>query len=112
MVPARTNLQRWQEHLGVSDAMIIRMRRALLTAARALDRDGSVPPGVDAPEAYRQRSGGVVLPRSAGWLEATTELRKAFVEHPELVAERIMRYAQLVGRENVIAGSDCGLETA
>jgi 5-methyltetrahydropteroyltriglutamate--homocysteine methyltransferase len=32
-----------------------------------------------------------------------------FVEHPELVAERIMRYASVVGRENVIAGTDCGL---
>ncbi len=32
-----------------------------------------------------------------------------FVEHPELVAERLVRYAKLVGRENVIAGSDCGL---
>ena len=30
------------------------------------------------------------------------------VEHPELVAERIVRLAQLVGRENVIAGTDCG----
>jgi 5-methyltetrahydropteroyltriglutamate--homocysteine methyltransferase len=30
------------------------------------------------------------------------------VEHPELVAERIVRIAQLVGRENVIAGTDCG----
>jgi 5-methyltetrahydropteroyltriglutamate--homocysteine methyltransferase len=30
------------------------------------------------------------------------------VEHPELVAERIGRYAELVGRENVIGGSDCG----
>jgi len=30
------------------------------------------------------------------------------VEHPELVKERIMRYARLVGRENVIAGVDCG----
>jgi 5-methyltetrahydropteroyltriglutamate--homocysteine methyltransferase len=30
------------------------------------------------------------------------------VEHPELVAERIMRYASLVGRENVLAGTDCG----
>jgi len=30
------------------------------------------------------------------------------VEHPELVAERITRYAKLVGRENVIAGTDCG----
>jgi 5-methyltetrahydropteroyltriglutamate--homocysteine methyltransferase len=33
------------------------------------------------------------------------------VEHPELVAERILRYAQIVGRENVIAGSDCGFAT-
>jgi 5-methyltetrahydropteroyltriglutamate--homocysteine methyltransferase len=30
------------------------------------------------------------------------------VEHPELVAERIVRFASLVGRENVIAGTDCG----
>jgi hypothetical protein len=31
------------------------------------------------------------------------------VEHPQLVADRILRYAQIVGRENVIAGTDCGL---
>jgi 5-methyltetrahydropteroyltriglutamate--homocysteine methyltransferase len=31
------------------------------------------------------------------------------VEHPEVVADRIIRYANLVGRENVIAGTDCGL---
>ena len=31
------------------------------------------------------------------------------VEHPELVAERILRFAESVGRENVIAGTDCGL---
>ncbi|HLQ24623.1 MAG TPA: cobalamin-independent methionine synthase II family protein [Acidiferrobacterales bacterium] len=31
------------------------------------------------------------------------------VEHPELIAERLVRYAKLVGRENVIAGTDCGL---
>ena len=30
------------------------------------------------------------------------------VEHPELVAERLLRYAELVGRENVMAGTDCG----
>lgn len=34
-----------------------------------------------------------------------------FVEHPELVAERLLKYAGLVGRENVIAGTDCGLGT-
>jgi 5-methyltetrahydropteroyltriglutamate--homocysteine methyltransferase len=31
------------------------------------------------------------------------------VEHPEVVADRIVQYANLVGRENVIAGTDCGL---
>ena len=31
------------------------------------------------------------------------------VEHPRLIAQRLVRYASLVGRENVIAGSDCGL---
>ena len=34
-----------------------------------------------------------------------------YVEHPELVAERICRFADIVGRERVIAGSDCGFGT-
>ena len=34
-----------------------------------------------------------------------------FVEHPELVAERLLKYAGIVGRHNVIAGTDCGLGT-
>ena len=34
-----------------------------------------------------------------------------FVEHPELVAQRICRYADSIGRERVIAGTDCGLGT-
>jgi 5-methyltetrahydropteroyltriglutamate--homocysteine methyltransferase len=42
-----------------------------------------------------------------GVLDSTTN----FVEHPELVAERICRYADIVGRERVIAGSDCGFST-
>ena len=33
------------------------------------------------------------------------------VEHPELISERIVRYARLVGRENVIAGADCGFSS-
>jgi 5-methyltetrahydropteroyltriglutamate--homocysteine methyltransferase len=32
-----------------------------------------------------------------------------FIEHPDLVAERLVRYAEVVGRENVMAGTDCGL---
>ena len=42
-----------------------------------------------------------------GVLDSTTN----FVEHPELVAERICRFADIVGRERVIAGSDCGFST-
>jgi 5-methyltetrahydropteroyltriglutamate--homocysteine methyltransferase len=33
------------------------------------------------------------------------------VEHPELIAERLVRYARLVGRENVVAGTDCGFSS-
>src|SRR3954470_13940104 len=46
--------------------------------------------------------GKVLVP---GVLDTTTN----YVEHPELVAQRIVRYAGLVGRENVIAGTDCGV---
>ena len=42
-----------------------------------------------------------------GVLDSTTN----FVEHPELVAQRIVRYAEVVGRERVIAGTDCGFGT-
>src|ERR671918_1591438 len=45
--------------------------------------------------------GKVLIP---GVIDSTTN----FVEHPEVVAERIERFARLVGRENVIAGTDCG----
>lgn len=34
-----------------------------------------------------------------------------FIEHPDLVAERLVPYANLVGRENVLAGTGCGLGT-
>ncbi len=36
----------------------------------------------------------------------------SLVEHPELVAQRIVRWANLLGRENVIAGVDCGFGTS
>jgi 5-methyltetrahydropteroyltriglutamate--homocysteine methyltransferase len=45
--------------------------------------------------------GKILIP---GVISHTTNL----VEHPELVAERIIRFAKIVGRENVIAGADCG----
>ncbi len=49
--------------------------------------------------------GKVIFP---GVLDTTTN----FVEHPELVADRIVRYAEIVGRENVVASTDCGFGTS
>ncbi len=46
----------------------------------------------------------VIIP---GVLDTTTN----YIEHPELVAQRLIRYAKLVGREQVIAGADCGFAT-
>jgi 5-methyltetrahydropteroyltriglutamate--homocysteine methyltransferase len=46
----------------------------------------------------------IIIP---GVLDSTTN----FIEHPELVAQRLVRYAEIVGRERVIAGSDCGFAT-
>jgi 5-methyltetrahydropteroyltriglutamate--homocysteine methyltransferase len=42
-----------------------------------------------------------------GVIDSTTN----FIEHPRVVAERIERYANIVGRERVIAGTDCGFST-
>ena len=39
------------------------------------------------------------------------ESKTNFIEHPELIAQRLDRYANLVGADNVIAGSDCGYGT-
>ncbi len=48
--------------------------------------------------------GKIIIP---GVIDSTSN----FVEHPELVADRIRQYADVVGRENVIAGVDCGFGT-
>ena len=52
-------------------------------------------------EQVKLPDGKILIP---GVISHTTNL----VEHPELVAERIVRFAKIVGRENVIAGADCG----
>ena len=53
----------------------------------------------------------VKLPDGKLLIPGVLESKTNFIEHPELVAERIAHYAELVGRENVIAGSDCGYGT-
>jgi 5-methyltetrahydropteroyltriglutamate--homocysteine methyltransferase len=52
----------------------------------------------------RLPEGKVLIP---GVIDSTTNI----IEHPETVADRVVRYAEVVGRENVIAGVDCGLDT-
>jgi nitrite reductase/ring-hydroxylating ferredoxin subunit len=64
---------RTQEHLGASDTGIIQMRKRLINAAILLRERGVTPTGVDSPAAYRVRSAGVVLPRSAAWVEAAQD---------------------------------------
>jgi 5-methyltetrahydropteroyltriglutamate--homocysteine methyltransferase len=49
--------------------------------------------------------GKVIIP---GVLDSTTN----FIEHPELVAQRLIRYANVVGKTNVIAGTDCGFASS
>jgi 5-methyltetrahydropteroyltriglutamate--homocysteine methyltransferase len=51
------------------------------------------------------------LPAGKSLIPGVISHSTVLVEHPELVAERICRYANVVGRENVIAGSDCGFAT-
>ena len=48
------------------------------------------------------------LPRGKAIIPGVISHCTVLVEHPELVSERIQRFARLVGRENVIAGADCG----
>ncbi len=51
---------------------------------------------------------GTRLPEGRILIPGVVTHHTTTVEHPRLVADRIVRYAKLVGRENVIAGTDCG----
>jgi len=53
----------------------------------------------------------VKLPEGKVIIPGVIESKSNFIERPDLVAQRIARYANLVGRNNVIAGSDCGFGT-
>jgi 5-methyltetrahydropteroyltriglutamate--homocysteine methyltransferase len=50
----------------------------------------------------------IKLPKGKAIIPGMITHCSVLVEHPELVSERIQRYARLVGRENVIASADCG----
>ena len=51
----------------------------------------------------------VKLPDGATFVPGVVGHASDFIEHPDLIADRLERYAKLLGRENVIAGTDCGL---
>jgi 5-methyltetrahydropteroyltriglutamate--homocysteine methyltransferase len=51
---------------------------------------------------------GVALPEGRALIPGVVTHKTTILEHPETVADRIVRYASIVGRENVIAGTDCG----
>jgi 5-methyltetrahydropteroyltriglutamate--homocysteine methyltransferase len=51
------------------------------------------------------------LPEDKILIPGVIDTSTNFVEHPELVAQRITRYAESIGRERIIAGTDCGLGT-
>ena len=53
----------------------------------------------------------VKLPDGKVLIPGVIESKANFIEHPELIAQRIGRYAKLVGHESVMAGSDCGYGT-
>jgi methionine synthase II (cobalamin-independent) len=63
----------------------------------------------DVPDAIKEEE--VKLPEGTTLIPAVVGHCTDFIEHPDLVAERLVRYANLVGRENGLAGTDCGLGT-
>jgi 5-methyltetrahydropteroyltriglutamate--homocysteine methyltransferase len=54
----------------------------------------------------------VKLPADKLLIPGVIDSTNNYIEHPELIAQRIVRYAALVGQENVMAGTDCGFGTA
>lgn len=53
----------------------------------------------------------VSLPDDKVLVPGVVDSTSNYIEHPELIAQRICRYANIVGRERVMAGSDCGFST-
>lgn len=82
--------------------ILLRLRPAglmLMAANGAHEHEWRVFEDVSLPE------GKYLVP---GVVDSTTNI----IEHPEVVAQRLVRYAGVVGRENVMAGTDCGFGTA
>jgi phthalate 4,5-dioxygenase oxygenase subunit len=76
------------ENLGPSDLMVARTRRRLLRAARAFDKDGAVPPGVDEPDIYTLvRSGDFLADEKIAWRDAYEAQMRAAIRPLAQAAE-------------------------
>jgi 5-methyltetrahydropteroyltriglutamate--homocysteine methyltransferase len=53
----------------------------------------------------------VDLPEDKSIIRATIDVKSNYIEHPQVVADRIVQLAKVVGRERVLAGTDCGFDT-
>lgn len=72
-----TIADRTTEHLGVSDTGIIRVRRSLVAAAKALNEHGIEPVSAHDSSVYKTRSASVVLPRDENWVDGSASTRTA-----------------------------------
>ena len=92
-------------HLDAPMEMVLPI--ALAAHVGALLFESANPRHAHEWEVFKDRALPEDLILIPGVIDSTTN----FIEHPKLVAERIGRFAGIVGRERVIAGSDCGFST-
>ncbi|MCZ0945601.1 MAG: cobalamin-independent methionine synthase II family protein [Gammaproteobacteria bacterium] len=92
-------------HLDAPMEMVLPI--ALAAHVGALLFESANPRHAHEWEVFKDRALPEDLILIPGVIDSTTN----FIEHPKLVAERIGRFADIVGRERVIAGSDCGFST-
>ena len=89
----------------------IPLERILPTAlginAGALSFEGANPRHAHEWQVFRE----IKVPEDRVLIPGMIDSCTNYVEHPDLVAERILRYADIVGRDRVIAGTDCGFAT-
>jgi hypothetical protein len=90
-------MDRTREHMGTTDATVIRVHRRLIQAAKAMRDHGTVPPGVEHPELYKVRSVATILPGDADWLEALADWR--FARTNERPNVETMENRAIPGRE-------------
>ena len=78
---------RTHEHLGTTDQFIIRTPPHASGRSSAQEQ-GIIPPGVDKPEVYRQRSGEIILPRTQDWWQSYLNTRAQMTPLETLVETR------------------------